>query len=121
MEFDMTRQSQPTDFTVNVEDVGIFTFGKRTMRDEIAIQVAFARYIDGVEPTAWLQAVCGWLSSLSVLTVRAPDGWSLDDLDPLDEDCYRRLKRVHDALADKELSFRRGTGASGEGRGASAA
>lgn len=117
----MPRQAQPTDFTIPVDGIGVFTFGKRTMRDEIAIQVAFARYIDGVEPTAWLQAVCGWLSSLSVLTVRAPDGWDLEELDPLDEDCYRRLKLVHDALAEKELSFRRKPGAVGEGRGASAA
>lgn len=117
----MPRLAQPTDFTIPVDGVGVFTFGKRTMRDEIAIQVAYARYIDGVEPTAWLQAVCGWLSSLSVLTVRAPDGWDLDELDPLDDDSYRRLKLVHDALSEKELSFRRGPGTGSEARGASAA
>lgn len=104
----MPRVAQETDFTVKVEGVGAFTFGKRTMRDEIAIQVEFARMIDGVEPTSWLQAVCGWLSTLRVLTVRAPDGWDLDDLDPLDDESYGKLSRVFDALSEQERSFRRG-------------
>ena len=103
----MARTAQDTDFVVKVEGVGSFTFGKRTMRDEIAIQVEFARIIDGVEPTAWLQTVGGWLSTLRVLTVRAPAGFAADDLDPLDDDTYATLGKVYDALAEQERSFRR--------------
>ena len=116
----MARAPQDTDFTVRVDDVGTFTFGKRTMRDEIAIQVEFARLIDGVEPTAWLQAVGGWVSVLKVLTVRAPDGWDLDGMDPLDDETYAKLKRVYDALTEKESSFRRPKKPAGEGSGATA-
>lgn len=114
----MSRIPQPTDYTVNVDGVGSFTFGRRTMRDEISIQVEFARLIDGVEPTAWLQVVGGWMSSLKVLTVRAPEGWNVDELDPLDDATYAKLKRVHDALTAKEGSFRRKPEQSGEGSGA---
>lgn len=117
----MARTPQDTDFTIPVEGVGTFTFGKRTMRDEIAIQVEYARLIDGVEPTAWLQVVCGWLSVLSILTVRAPAGWDLDEIDPLDDETYARLKRVYDALVDKERSFRSGKKAMGQGGGKAAA
>lgn len=102
----MPRQRAKTDFTVPVENIGDFVFGKRTMKDEIAIQVEFARMIGGAEPTAWLNAVCGWIAALRVLTVTAPEGWDIDEMDPLDEDTYAKLMRVYDALTEKERSFR---------------
>ena len=114
----MARIAKETDFTVKVEGVGSFTFGRRTMRDEIAIQVEYARIIDGVEPTAWLQAVGGWLSVLRTLTVRAPEGWDLDAMDPLDDETYARLNKVYEALVDQERSFRHGSKPAGQGSGA---
>lgn len=103
----MARRPQETDYIVQVESVGSFTFGRRTMRDEIAVQVEFARIIDGVEPTAWLQAVGGWISTLRVLTVRAPEGWDVESMDPTDPATYAKLQLVYEALSDKETSFRR--------------
>lgn len=114
----MPRSPSDTDFTLSVEGIGTFAFGKRAMRDEIAIQVEFARLIDGVEPTAWLQAVCGWLSVLKVLTVRAPEGWDIDAMDPLDDGTYAKLSKVYEALAEKERSFRRGPKQASEAGGA---
>ena len=114
----MPRIAKETDFTVQVDGVGTFTFGRRTMRDEIAIQVEYARIIDGVEPTAWLQAVGGWLSVLRTLTVRAPDGWDLDNMDPLDDQTYANLSKVYETLSERERSFRRGSKQAGEGNGA---
>lgn len=114
----MPRTAQPTDFVVSVENVGQFTFGKRTMRDEIAVQREYARILDGVEPTNWLNAMAGWLSALKVLTVRAPDGWDIDEMDPLDTETYAKLNAVHAALVDKERSFRPGTKPAGEASGA---
>lgn len=85
----------------------MFHFAKRTMRDEIAIQVEYAKIIDGAEhPTAWLETMGGWLSALRVLTVRAPDGWDIDEMDPLDDETYLKLGRVHGALIEQERSFR---------------
>lgn len=114
----MARKPQINDFIVTVDGVGTFSFGYRTMRDEFAIQVEFARIIEGVEPTAWLQTVGGWLSALRVLTVRAPDGWDIDAMDPLDEKTYAKLGAVYQALIDRERSFRRGTEPAGESGGA---
>ena len=62
--------------------------------------------------------VGGWLSSLKVLTVRAPEGWSLDELDPLDPASYEKLRKVHKALSDKESSFRPGFVPASESGGA---
>lgn len=116
----MARTAQASDFTVPVEDVGIFTFARRTMRDEIAIQVEYARIIDGVTPTEWLTIVGNWLSTLRVLIVRAPAGFDLDTLDPLDDGTYKKLGAVFDALKDKERSFRSGSELAGQGGGAAA-
>ncbi len=116
----MARLPQETDFTVTVDQVGTFTFGRRTMRDEIAIQVEYARIIDGVEPTDWLQAVGGWISTFRVLTVRGPAGWDVENLDPLDPETYANMMRVYSALAEKERSFRAKLGGAGAGSGEAA-
>jgi hypothetical protein len=100
------RKRSNTDFTVTVDEVGQFVFGRRSMQDEIRIQVEYARLIDGVEPTDWLATVSGWLSTFKVLMVSAPEGWDVDQMDPLDDDTYRRLALVHSALRTSEDSFR---------------
>lgn len=110
----MARTPQETDFVVPVEKIGNFTFGRRKMSDEIAVQVEYARIIDGVEPTAWLQAVGGWISTLRVLTVSAPPGWDVDELDPTDPETYAKLKLVYEALSERERSFRRKPKPAGE-------
>lgn len=111
----MARKPNVTDFDVPVEGIGTFTFGRRKMADEIAIQVEYARVIDGVQPTEWLALVAGWISALKVLTVRAPAGWDIDEMDPLDDDTYAKLMQVHAALAEKERSFRPGAKTGSEG------
>ena len=108
-----------TDFYVEVEPIGTFTFAKRTMRDELRILAEVSRLTEGVEsPTAQLSVLAGWLAPLKVLTVRAPEGWDLETLDPLDPESYQKLIKVYGALRDKEGSFRRGTSGDGEGGGA---
>lgn len=116
----MAREGSTTDFDVDVEGVGNFSFAKRTMRDEIKIQVEYARIIEGVEPTDWLATIGGWISVFKVLTVRAPDGWDVDNMDPLESETYAKMAKVHAALVAKERSFRRPNGegqqATGEGK-----
>lgn len=116
----MARTPNSSDFIVPVEGVGDFTFGRRAMRDEIKSQVEYARITEGVAPTPWLHAIATWLSDLKVLTVRAPDGWDIDAMDPLDENTYTRLLKVHAALAAKEGSFRGGPKQASEAPGAAA-
>jgi hypothetical protein len=104
----MSTAPGSNEFTVTVEGVGTFTFARRNMRREMAISAEFSRLTEGVEtPTPWLQTVAGWIAVLKVLTLRAPDGWELDELDPLDDDNYSTLFKVHAALREKEGSFRR--------------
>ncbi len=116
----MARAPKASDFTVTVDGVGTFTFGRRPMQAEIAIQREYARILDGVPPTAWLDIVGNWLATFKVLTVHAPDGWDVDEMDPLDNATYDKMKRVYDALSAKELSFRSGDGGQGQGSGQAA-
>ncbi len=102
----MARRASPTDFSIDVEGIGRFVFARRKMADEIKIQVEYARLIEGVEPTTWLAAVAGWISALSVLTVIAPAGWNIDEMDPTEDETYSRMNAVHKALLQKEGSFR---------------
>lgn len=106
----MARIPNPkTDFEVTVDGIGTFTVGRRKMADELKIQVEYARIVDGVKPTEWLDIVANWISVFKVLIVFAPPSWDLDEMDPLDEPSYEKMGRVFKAIRDKELSFRKGT------------
>lgn len=111
------RTPSATDFPVDVPGVGRFIFARRKMSDEVDVQREFARILGGVEPTAWLEIVGTWIAVFKVLTVVAPSDWNVDEMDPLDNDVYEKMKRVYDAFRDKELSFRGKSIPSGEGTG----
>ncbi|ATI15628.1 hypothetical protein [Bordetella phage vB_BbrM_PHB04] len=115
----MDRTPNANDFTIPVEGIGAFRFARRTMRDELRIAAEFSRLTEGVEtPTTYLATVAGWIATLKVLTVEAPGGWiknldgkptnNLDEIDPLDDETYATLLKVHAVLREKEGSFRRG-------------
>lgn len=103
------------EFIVDVPDVGIFTFARRNMRSELAIAAEFSRLSEGIAmPSQFLETVGGWIATLKVLTLGAPDEWVLDELDPLDDENYARLMKVHGALRAREDSFRQKSKPGGE-------
>ena len=104
----MARIPNKSDFTVNVDGVGSFTFGRRKLSDEVAIQREYAAILDGVKPTDWLEIVGNWIAVFKVMMVSAPSGWDLEEMDPLDNGTYQKMKRVYDAFIEKERSFRLG-------------
>lgn len=113
----MARIPKDTDYTVPVEGVGSFTFGRRKMVDEINIQREYANILAGVSATDWLGTVGTWIATFKVMMVRAPSDWDIDEMDPLDDATFEKMRRVYDALCDKELSFRRKPGSGSEGSG----
>lgn len=113
----MARSPSDTDYTVDVDGIGTFTFGQRKMADHIKINVEYARLLEGVTPTPWLDTLTQWVSTLKVLMVRAPEGFVLEDLDPLEDSAYAKLFKVYTALRAKEDSFRPGSKAASEGAG----
>lgn len=108
---------------VPVEGIGTFVFSPRRLRQEIAINVEFARLSEAVTLDGFTSMFVRAVAELKVLTLEAPDGWQpaqLDDLDAYDDATYGRLLKVWHALTDKEESFRRDRKASqtsGQGSG----
>lgn len=111
----MNREPSDTDFHIDVEGVGNFMFARRTMRDEMRIASEYSRLTEGVmTPTPFLAAVAGWIATLKVLMVTGPKDWDLDEMDPLDEDVYKRISKVNKALRNKEGQFRKTKGTPGQ-------
>lgn len=103
----MTRAAHSTDFSVDVEGVGRFVFGRRAMADQIKINVEYAKMTEAVTPTPWLDQIATWLSTLQVMTVRHPEGFDPFALDPFDDDTYANIMKVYLSLTEQEHSFRR--------------
>lgn len=119
----MARPEHKEDFTVDVEGLGQFTFGRRKQVDQYKIRALYGRLTnnnwkeDGTvgDMEAWMH------SNLEVLTVKFPTTFSLDKLDPLtDPEDDDRMSRVYVALRQKELSFRPQPAASGAGESSGA-
>lgn len=113
----MPRSASEKDFTVEVEGIGAFRFGHRKMADHLKIEVEYARITEGVAPTPWLDQLATWMATLKVLAVRVPEGFDLDELDPLDDATYKKISKVFLALREKEGSFRPGLAATVQGSG----
>ncbi len=102
------RPASPHDFQVQVDGLGAFTIGRRTMRDEFAIAAEYSRLTEGVKtPTDSLHYYARSFAAIKVLTVVAPPGWDIEALDPNEEASYAQLLSVFDAIRVAEADFRR--------------
>lgn len=119
----MARAAHKEDFTVDVEGVGQFKFGRRKQGDQYKIRSLYGKLTnnnwkeDGTvgDMEAWMHA------NLEILTVEFPSTFSLEKLDPLtDPEDDDRMSRVYVALRQKELSFRPQPAASVTGESAGA-
>lgn len=112
------RKILATDFYVEVEGIGRFRFARRSMRDEFQIGAEYSRLTEGVStPTPWLEHMATMVSNLKVLAVTVPADWDIDRMDPLDEESYSRIIKVHKVLREQEDSFRGRIGKAGKETG----
>jgi hypothetical protein len=104
------RSANGSDFHVDVEGVGRFQFGRRTMRDVFLIRSEYNRLSNGnysaegvpVDMGAWAVA------TINVLLVASPPEFDLTTVDPLmDETWEDKTAKVFTSLRDMELSFRK--------------
>lgn len=117
------RKASGTDFHVDVEwkkqsgaveQLGRFTFGRRTMRDVFLIRGEYSRLTMGNWTESGLAEDLGAfaIATLSVLLVEAPASFDLATVDPLLDDTWEdKTASVFSALRAKELSFRPKRGA----------
>lgn len=106
------RVEHGTDFTVDVEKLGRFTFGRRKMRDQFLIRGEYNRLTNGDYLEDRPANLGAWaIATLAVLTVKSPPEFTLDPdkVDPLLDDYgawENQVADVYGALRAKELSFR---------------
>jgi len=101
------RRAAPNDFQVQVEGLGSFTIGRRTMRDEFAVAAEYSRLTEGVQtPTDFLHYYARAFATAKVLVVSAPSGWDIEKLDPQEDASYAQMIDVFDAIRAKEADFR---------------
>lgn len=95
-------------FPLDVENVGHFVFRKRRIPDQIKIEAAARRMLDGSIEDSDLYNICLAYQTLSLLVVKGPDGWDLDEMDPLNREDTDKLWAVWNALRAEEARFRQG-------------
>lgn len=101
---------------VPVPGIGEFVFRHKTFKDAGLIGGQYYDFTGGVSAPegSWLDLVATAYATLKVLTIKAPDGWSLDAMDPENPDDYRKLVEVLGALRAAEGRFRGGSGVAGQ-------
>lgn len=101
--------SEPT-HTVDVAGIGAFTFKRKTrIRNQIAMEAEYESVIGGIGGVSErLEIVARAYAGVKTLTVSAPDGWNLDELNLLDEADADRLMTVWKAVLEREAFFRSG-------------
>lgn len=115
----MTRPASPNDFSVEVEGLGTFIFGRRTGRDRFRIAAEFHRLTEGqdVGDSEFGLATEAFVTVKQLLVDGSADITAMLDLDapaPVDPDADSKMLRVFFALRQKELSFRPGAKQGGE-------
>lgn len=108
-------------YTVPVDGIGTFQVLRRNMRVEMRIGAEFARLTEGLEATQMSKLhaqVAGLIADLKVLIHEGPDGWDVDEMDPLDAESYVQLVAVHKEVRAAEDRFRGRIPRSGEAAGA---
>lgn len=105
----MARTAKESDFPIEIDGIGRFKFARRTQKDRYLIRTYYGQLTndhwqeDGSvgDMEAFMHA------TIHVLVVEQPDGFSIDELDPiLDDDIQKKIENVFMALRQKELSFR---------------
>lgn len=105
------RPAKESDFFVELPEVGIFRFGRRTYGDRLKIRTEYLRLVNEFgDSDPDLSLYAAMIATHRVLCVEAPAGWEdLSDLDLVASDNPEaKIFDLYDRLKAKEDSFRLG-------------
>lgn len=108
-------------YTFDVDGIGTFVFRRRTMAHRYSITAAALKIMGTGEVTnLGLLAETEKMAEVQLLCVSAPEGWNVEDMDPLDPEEMRQFGIVHARFREAEETFRRGAAAKRPGVGSAA-
>lgn len=108
----MARAAKESDFPIDVDGIGRFKFARRTQKDRYLIRTYYGQLTnDNWQEDGTVGDMEAFMhTTIHVLVVEQPEGFSIDNLDPLlDDDIQKKLEKIYMALRQKELSFRPST------------
>lgn len=114
------RSAKETDFFVELPEVGVFRFGRRTFGDRMKIRAEYLRLVkEHGDLDDELSMYAAIIAAHTVLCVESPPGWeNLSDLDMLClNDPEQRIYDLYSLLKDKEDALRQGESKSGQAAG----
>jgi hypothetical protein len=97
-----------SDVFFSAEPIGKFRFpSHRTMRDEMEIGSEYYRYTQGVDHVSeWYSALALRMATIKVMCVEAPDGFLVDEMDPLEDETVNLIGKIYVNFREQEDSFR---------------
>jgi hypothetical protein len=95
-------------YPVEVPEIGRFIFRKRRVPDQVKIESIADRMTDGPVEDAELRHIAMAWATLKTLTIEAPKGWDVEDIDPLEAADLDKMWKVWGALRKQEDTFRGG-------------
>lgn len=98
----------PATFPIEVEGIGSFTFAKRTLGAQFKIEAGAVRLLGGDAPSDSLYRLAITFATVQHLAVTVPDGWAIEEIDPLDDEQMDRVQKVFGRLREAEKTFRAG-------------
>lgn len=104
------RKPSENDYTVELEGVGSFVYGQRTIGDFLAIRRRFTELTDGSEDP-YVTTIASITAVHERMCVSCPEGWeNLMDM-PLSgrNDIIQKLLELDRLIGEKENSFRQDT------------
>lgn len=105
-------------YRVEIDGWGEFVVNRLTMGRNMEVAAEYERHLRGMQNTTReFRALANTMATAKVLVAVAPEGWSLDDLDPLDPQTYERLFDLASKIDQQERFFRSAPGGHGPRHG----
>jgi len=112
------RPAKDTDFFIDLPDVGVFRFGRRTYGDRLRIRAEYLRLVqEHGDKDEQLTVYAGIVSSHKIMCVEAPKGW--EDLSEIvlsrpGFDIDDKVYELYGKMKAQEDSFRSGQPQNGQ-------
>lgn len=106
----MRRKPKDSDYFIELPNVGVFRFGRRTFKDRADIRADYLRLTKEFgDDDAELSAFAAVISSYKIMCVEAPAGWQDIESIELTDEKDGQIFDLFEMVRKKDDFFRKGT------------